>query len=184
MNLYQKQYYEKNKELIRRKHILYGQKHKVEIAERKRKFYLEHIEEIRQKAKIYRKNNREKRLKYDIMYQAKKMLNDPEFKLKRLLRSRIRQAVKKNKRNGSAVKDLGCSVDYLKQYIESKFYANMTWDNWGKVWQLDHIKELHTFDLKYPIQFKQAIHYTNLQPLTVEDHKIKTSNGNLNESVA
>ncbi|MGH7974928.1 MAG: hypothetical protein ACREBR_05335 [bacterium] len=56
----------------------------------------------------------------------------------------------------------------------------MSWTNWGEVWELDHIKRLADFDLTEPIQFKQAVHYTNLQPLTIEDHKKKTKNENYN----
>ena len=51
----------------------------------------------------------------------------------------------------------------------------MTWNNWGKVWELDHIKELHTFDLTDKEQFLEAVHFTNLQPLTVEDHRYKSN---------
>jgi len=42
----------------------------------------------------------------------------------------------------------------------------MTWDNHSKKgWHIDHIKPLHEFDLYDDEQFKQASHYTNLQPL-------------------
>jgi hypothetical protein len=50
----------------------------------------------------------------------------------------------------------------------------MTWDNWGEVWELDHIEELHTFDLTDRDQFLEACHYTNMQPLTIPDHIKKT----------
>ena len=50
----------------------------------------------------------------------------------------------------------------------------MTWDNHGTYWELDHIVPFSSFDLTDAIQFKQAVHYTNLQPLTKKDHKKKT----------
>lgn len=40
-------------------------------------------------------------------------------------------------------------------------------------------EELWEFDLSDPIQFKQAVHYTNLQPLTIDDHRKKTAIGNI-----
>jgi hypothetical protein len=43
------------------------------------------------------------------------------------------------------------------------------------MWEIDHIIPLWKFDLEDSIQFKQAVHYTNLQPLTIEDHKKKTA---------
>lgn len=113
---------------------------------------------------IYLKNRNKIRIKENIV-----------FKLKLYLRNRINKAILRNSKKGSAVKDLGCSIEFFKQYIQDKFYGNMTWKNWGSVWQLDHIKELHTFDLTDKKQFKQAVYYTNFQPLTIEDHKIKTA---------
>ena len=70
---------------------------------------------------------------------------------------------------------IGCSVEQFKLYIESKFQPGMTWDNWSKNgWHLDHIEPLCKFDLTNSEQFKRACHHTNLQPLWVEDHKMKT----------
>jgi hypothetical protein len=37
------------------------------------------------------------------------------------------------------------------------------------------VKNLASFDLTDPVQFKQACHYTNLQPLWAEDHILKSS---------
>lgn len=107
-------------------------------------------------------------------YFSTRRQNDPSFRLADNLRRRINKALKTNQKAGSAVKDLGCSIPEFKQYIESKFYSDMTWNNWGKVWELDHIQELHIFDLTDRDQFLKACHYTNLQPLTIEDHKKKT----------
>jgi len=56
--------------------------------------------------------------------------------------------------------------------------------NWGEVWELDHIKELHTFDLTDRDQFLKACNYMNLQPLTIEDHKKKTRGDNNENNAA
>jgi hypothetical protein len=103
-----------------------------------------------------------------------KVKMDIKTKLKYHLRKRLREAIKGNYKSGSAVGDLGCTIEFLKKYLENKFYNKMTWDNWGTYWQLDHIQELHTFDLTDKEQFLKAVHYTNLQPLTIPDHKKKT----------
>ena len=52
---------------------------------------------------------------------------------------RLISAIKGNFKSGSAVKDLGCSIDFLKQYLEVKFYGKMSWDNYGIHWVIDHI---------------------------------------------
>jgi hypothetical protein len=79
-------------------------------------------------------------------------------------------------KTGSAIDELGCSVDQLKRYLESKFQPGMTWDNWTRDgWHIDHIKPLSSFDLTDPGQFKVACHYTNLQPLWAKDNLVKSN---------
>jgi hypothetical protein len=50
----------------------------------------------------------------------------------------------------------------------------MTWTNWKPDgWHIDHIKPLASFDLTDPVQFKQAVNYTNLQPLWANENRRK-----------
>src|SRR5580693_4223182 len=59
--------------------------------------------------------------------------NDLTVRIKQTLRSRLYIALKKGyKKPGSAVKDLGCSIDYFKEYIKEKFIEGMSWDNYGE----------------------------------------------------
>jgi len=83
------------------------------------------------------------------------------------------RAIKIGQKSGSAVKDLGCSIDEFKEYIAKKFQPGMTWENWGKgkgKWSLDHILPLSYFDLGDRVQFLKAAHYTNYQPLWETDN--------------
>jgi hypothetical protein len=99
---------------------------------------------------------------------------DLDFKLRRVLRSRLSHAV--CGKAGSAVRDLGCSIEDLKKYLECKFQDGMTWDNYGlHGWHIDHIIPLSSFDLTDREQFLKACHYTNLQPLWAKDNLIKGS---------
>jgi len=109
------------------------------------------------------------------LHTKKRLLIDSSFRLKKRLRSRLREVLKENKKQGSAIKNLGCTIEFLKRYLEFKFHDGMTWDNWGKVWQLDHVVALWRYDLTDKEQFLNACHYTNLQPLTIEDHNKKSS---------
>ena len=93
------------------------------------------------------------------------------FKLATNLRSRLGRALKGNYKTGSAVKDCGCSMEFLKAYLEARFLPGMTWKNWGrKGWHIDHITSLANFDLANREQFLTACHYTNLQPLWWRDN--------------
>lgn len=93
------------------------------------------------------------------------------------LRGRLSQAVRNNYKSGSAVKDLGCSINDLKIRLESMFYPHpdtgemMSWNNYGKFgWHIDHIKPLCKFDLTDEVQLKEACCYINLQPLWRKDN--------------
>jgi hypothetical protein len=96
-----------------------------------------------------------------------KLATDPQYRLAKLLRNRVREQF----RAGSTVRDLGCSLAEFKQYIESKFQPGMSWENWNyEGWHLDHIIPLSKFDLTNREQVLKAFHYTNLQPLWARDN--------------
>lgn len=95
--------------------------------------------------------------------------------LQRWLRVRLNKALNGNQKTGSAVADLGCSIPEFKERIEARFQNGMTWENRGKTWHLDHVKPFMFFDLTDREQFLQVCHYTNYQPLFVEDHRAKTA---------
>lgn len=140
----------------------------------------------------YAKNNRTKILKdmrnwYSnnaVLVKAKNSLyiknrqkTDLNFKLTRLLRSRLYHSLKKSQKSGSAVRDLGCSIEELRAHLEAKFQPGMSWDNYGQFgWHIDHIVPLCSFDLSVPEELKKACHYTNLQPLWWQDNLSKGSN--------
>jgi len=87
------------------------------------------------------------------------------------LRNRLRCAIKRNLKTGSAVKDLGCTIADFKSHIESLWQDGMNWNNWTtNGWHIDHIKPLRDFDLTNPEELKRACHYSNLQPLWADDN--------------
>jgi len=61
----------------------------------------------------------------------------------------------------------------FKEYIESLFYGDMSWDNYReKKWEIDHkipLRLITNHDDLYKL-----FHYTNLQPLLIDDHRKKT----------
>jgi hypothetical protein len=109
-------------------------------------------------------------------YELNRSKIDIDFKLRKILRSRVYHAIKNNQKVGSAVSDLGCTIDYLRSYLESKFLLNMTWENYGFYgWHIDHIIPLDSFDLTNREEFLKACHYTNLQPLWRLDNILKSN---------
>jgi len=139
--------------------------------------------------KAYREANKDKRKDYARIYMKtyhsinkekiyyyrnNKLKTDIQFKLSCILRNRLNTAIKENFKIGSAVRDLGCTIDELKIYLESKFQNGMCWSNYGKDgWHIDHIIPLASFDLTDRNQLLEACHYTNLQPLWAKDNLSK-----------
>jgi hypothetical protein len=120
--------------------------------------------------KEYRRTHPKKQTAADgkqhTLYVTRRRKEDLGFRLSTNLRARLGLAIRKGQKSGSAVRDLGCSIEELKRYLESKFQPEMTWENWGlKGWHIDHIKPLVSYDLTDRNQFLEANHFSNLQPL-------------------
>jgi len=105
-------------------------------------------------------------------YLKQKRKSDLNFRIICNLRSRICAVLKGNSKSKSTLKLLGCSVEKLNNYIESKFQPGMSFSNYGK-WHIDHIKPCACFDLSKPEEQKKCFHYTNLQPLWAKDNLSK-----------
>jgi len=146
-----KNYYEKNKKCILKKCKIYVAKNKDKIKKNSKIYRIKNRKIINKKANI----RRQKREKVDI-----------HFKIMNRSRHRISQAIKHNYKSDTTSNLIGCSVEYLKKYLESKFTEGMTWENYGKNgWHIDHIKPCCAFDLSKKSEQKECFNYTNLQPL-------------------
>jgi len=124
------------------------------------------------------KQTKEERNERDRKYYRKRYKNDPIYRIKRILRSRLHQALQGSKKSMSTMKLLGCTGDYAKKHIESQFQQGMTWSNHGNglgKWNIDHIRPMCSFDLSKPEHQKICCHYTNLQPLWWKDNQAKVA---------
>lgn len=103
---------------------------------------------------------------------------DPQLKLRSILRIRINKALKNRQKIGSAVRDLGCSIEDFKWWLEFWWEDGMNWNNYGhgrNKWTIDHIKPLSSFDLTNKEQFLKATNYKNLQPMWFIDNMVKSN---------
>ena len=100
----------------------------------------------------------------------------PSARLRKRVMSRIWISMK-----GRSVKDsgsfsaTGCSIKFLKSYIEGKFKRGMTWENYGE-WHVDHIRPCASFDLSDKEQVLQCFNWRNLQPMWASENCSKGSN--------
>lgn len=84
----------------------------------------------------------------------------------------------KASKNGRSWKDLlGYTVEDLLSHLEKSFRDGMTWDNYGRVWHIDHIipKSFFIYDNYESEQFKACWSLSNLQPLLAEENRKKNN---------
>lgn len=156
-----------NAEYAKARELEYRKKHRAEACAREKARRLDNPEQKREADKEYRKKNTKILTQKCIARRNR----DIHFKLAGNLRSRLRVAIKQENRGGSAVRDLGCSIQELTSYIASKFLPGMTWENWSlSGWHIDHIIPLTAFDLTDNAQCATACHFSNLQPLWAADN--------------
>ncbi|MDO8659948.1 MAG: hypothetical protein Q7K54_05125 [Candidatus Parcubacteria bacterium] len=157
------QYYHKNRKYLLDKQKKYNENNKQSI-KKYQKSYLS--------TKNVKRRTEEKYILGRRQYENRKKDVDLNYKLRKNLRSRLIGALYDNCKSDSILQLIGCSIEALKQHLESKFYSNprtsemMTWDNYGfRGWHIDHVKALSKFDLSEGTQQRIACNYKNLQPL-------------------
>jgi hypothetical protein len=182
---YDRRYREQNVDALRASKAAYKAGREEKFREYSVRYYAENIDRM----KAYREANKEKRnaqkrewhaknrahvAAYSLAYSVKKMSEDECYKLAAKLRQRLAVAVRNGAKAGSAVRDLGCSIEELKLHLDRQFSPGMTWENWGrKGWHIDHIRPLASFDLTDEAQARAACHYSNLQPLWYRENLSK-----------
>ena len=108
--------------------------------------------------------------------QYHKLMLAPSGRLRKTVMNRIWSAMKRQRVNDvGSFSMVGCSVEFLRRYIEAKFEAGMTWDNYGE-WHVDHIRPCASFDLSDKEQVIQCFNWRNLQPMWASENSSKGSN--------
>jgi hypothetical protein len=173
---YKKKYREENKDKIRAYNQKYYKQNIESEKERTKKYIAEHKEYYLEYNKQYYKDNRETINARKNKNDKKRSKKDINFKLARYLRSRLSSAIRLGQKQGSAVRNLGCSLDEFKRHLEKQFDNDMNWDNYGKYgWHIDHIIPLCSFDLSKKEELIKACHYTNLRPLWFSENLSKAN---------
>ena len=100
-------------------------------------------------------------------------------RLLQLYRTRIRELVKKpyfpKKTSFNYTEFLGCDWDALITWLEFNMDENMSWDNYGSYWHIDHVYPCSLFDFSQEVDRRKCFNWTNLTPLEAIEN-IKKSN--------
>ena len=143
-----------------------------------------HTEKRKDKRKLENQNNKEQISEYNKSYYSKNksifqtnyknyLKNNPQFKIAHNTRVRINKALKCGYKDSSSKELLGCEMDFYKEYLEKQFKPDMNWDNYGSLWDIDHIRPCATFNLSLEEEQKKCFHYTNTQPLYKKENQTK-----------
>lgn len=182
---YSKIYHQSNKKEINLYHKEHFQTHKKEQWERGKNWAKnnpEKIKKINQKhnqtekhkntINVWKEKNKEI-LKIKARNYKRKQLQDPLERIKANLRSRIYSAIIKGSKSKKSLELLGCSPKEYKTYLELKFTPLMTWNNYGLIWEIDHIIPCDSFDLTKSEEQVKCFNYLNTQPLLVSENRSK-----------
>lgn len=146
-------YKEANKEKIKEYHLLYATTHKIQIQA-----------SLRRSA-------------------AKRWETSPQYRIRSMMSSGIRSALKKrgtSKANRTWTRLVDYTLTELCEHLERYFTSDMTWENYGSYWHIDHIRPQSWFryETTDDPEFKLCWALSNLQPL---EARINMSKGNRRE---
>lgn len=93
--------------------------------------------------------------------------------LKKKYQISFRRFITAKSGGGSVAPHVGADRGFIRTWISNKLLKDMTWNNYGSVWVIDHIVPLRLFDMTNPEELKIAFHYKNITPLYKEDNLYK-----------
>ena len=158
-----KAYYEKNKEKILARGKEYKKKNAEAIAIRRKEYLAETKDYVKQRYRRYCKNNKEKIAEISKNYRT----NNISVKLRNTFRSRILESINKSK---LTVEYLDTTIARVMVWLKYNFNDFMDWDNYGTVWNIDHIIPINKFDLKNEEDIFMCFNWRNLMPMYVKDN--------------
>lgn len=130
-------------------------------------------------AREWGQNNRDKRNQYgreaNKLWMRNKRQNDPCFRLRCNISRNISfafRASNSSKRGESVLKHLPYTKEQLKEHIQNQFDSNMSWDNYGSYWHLDHIvpQDALPYDSFDHPNFLKCWSLDNLRPLEAKEN--------------
>lgn len=146
-----------------------------ECKECQKKYYLINSEKLKKRrVDRYREDTKKEQIRIKQYYRKNKENIINKLRVKKRenvtlrmisnLRSRIVQFMKSKKihKDNKTLDLVGCSTEFLREYLERQFKDGMSWDNYGS-WHIDHITPLSSANCTEDIN--KLCHYTNLQPL-------------------
>jgi hypothetical protein len=171
---YQKQWYKDHQIQMSEYHKNYRKENRARLRERAREEYWldskKACEKSRLRRILYRATRPTEVREYFKNYLRQRRNHSPEFRILVSLRSRTNALLRGKNKSAKTLELVGCPIAWLEVHLESQFKPGMTWENYGPVWHIDHIRPCASFNLTNSEQQKICFHWTNLQPLFAKEN--------------
>lgn len=157
------------KECVSKYNKNYNKENAEKISKISQEYYKINQEYYIEKQKTYYQNNKEQVNKISNAWKRNKRKTDIAFKLKDKVSASVRLAFKRtgSKKGGSILNYLPYTIQELKEHLEKQFDENMSWENHGIYWHIDHIypQSLLPYESMEDDNFKKCWALDNLRPL-------------------
>ena len=137
---------------------------------------------IKEKNKAYHQKNRDKKKEYDKMRleyvrlrDRLRYANDMNFRIKKVLRTRLYKTIKGLKNSKSILMYLDVSLEAFKAFLEFQFTDDMSWENYATSWEIDHVVPCSFFDLTKEDEKHVCFNWKNMRPLPKVENQEKSA---------
>ena len=143
----------------------YKRNHKQQISEYNKEYKGEHTDEIKIYNHDYNLEHRDEIQPRQTIYQRERKLVDQKFKLSHDIHVKICDFIKKKLASAYIVDILDCDYDFFVAWLTYQFTDEMTIDNYGKYWQVDHVIPCSLYDITDKDELHKCFNWSNCQPL-------------------
>ena len=70
---------------------------------------------------------------------------------------------------------MGISGYYYNKWLEYQFDENMSWDNYGSYWEIDHLVPIDSFDLTNGDEIYECFDWKNTRPMESSANSAKSN---------
>jgi hypothetical protein len=99
-------------------------------------------------------------------YERDRYQNDVQYRLKKILRTRLFKTIKGLKSSKSMLSLIGFDITAFREWIEFQLGGTLfTWDNYGTTWDIDHVVPCSSFDLTDHTAKQTCFKWSNMRPL-------------------
>ena len=109
------------------------------------------------------------------IYQKLRMENNASWKINDQLTSSLSTLIRGVTPSHRLLKIMNCNNLFFFKWLEFQFNENMNWTNYGKIWNIDHVIPVSSFNLLNEDELKRCYSWTNLRPCMKEENTRKAN---------